>query len=153
MSWKNILKAQGIEPIIDFIKTEMIPKMGKGGASFLEYGTLTDDISKTAMKLLREGKANLSNLGTSQVYDEKDGVSVLLYIDDGFDLMIRYHPIIKGPVNEEYRFQYNNQFEYLYKDPKIVAGVIDEFLKLIGRSGMEHGMTLDLLEFRTEYKE
>jgi hypothetical protein len=151
MSWKNILKAQGIEPIIDFIKTEMIPKIGKGNLH--EFGTLTGDISKTAMKLLREGKANPSNLGTSQVYDEEDGVSVGLYIDDGFDLIIRYHPIIKEPVNEAYRFLYSNSFDYLNKDPKIVAGVIDEFLKLIGRSGMEHGMTLDLLEYITEYKE
>lgn len=149
MSWKIILKAQGIEPIIDFIKTEMIPKMGKGEASFLEYGTLTDDVSRTAMKLLREGGKS----PYSQVYDEEDGVSVDLYIDDGFDLRIRYDPNINDLDNEGYGFQYGNQFEYLKKDPKIVAGLIDEFLKLIGRSDMDHGMTLYYLEFRTEYKE
>ena len=116
MSWQDILKSEGIEPVIEFIKTEMIPKMGKGEASFVEYGTLTNDVSITAMKLLREGGSSLY----SQVYDEEDGVIVDLHIDDGFD--------------------------YINKDPKIVAGLIDDFLKLIGRSDMKHGMTLSYLQ-------
>ena len=134
MSWQDILKSEGIEPVIEFIKTEMIPKMGKGEASFVEYGTLTNDVSITAMKLLREGGSSLY----SQVYDEEDGVIVDLHIDDGFDLRIRN--------GEEYGFQYGNRFEYINKDPKIVAGLIDDFLKLIGRSDMKHGMTLSYLQ-------
>ena len=107
MSWKNILKAQGIEPIIDFIKTEMVPKMGK--RKTYEHGTLTDDVSRIAMKLLREGRRSQY----SQVYDEEDGVSVELYIDDGFHLNIKYDPNINDLDNEGYMFGYENQFAFL----------------------------------------
>ena len=141
MSWKDILKAQGIEPVIEFIRNEMIPKMGKG-MSFTEKGTLTDNVSQTAMKLLREGESGLY----SQIDDEEDGIEVDLYIDDGFVLRIHFERNPNDLDNEEYSFEYGNQYEYRDKDPKIVAGLIDKFLKLIGRSDMEHGMNLDDLK-------
>ena len=85
-----------------------------------------------------------------EVDDEEDGIEVDLYIDDGFVLRIHFERNPNDLDNEEYSFEYGNQYEYRDKDPKIVAGLIDKFLKLIGRSDMEHGMNLDDLKLMME---
>jgi len=151
MSWEDILKqnwkdkynesfAEVIEvkKILDFVKNEMAQEFGK--TELIEDGKLTKEIASDILYLLKKGKDSPS----MQIRDERNGTNVEVYIDDGFDLKI-------FNSEEDFEFSYWTQgslYDRLSEGkttPEKVEAIIDKFLQMIGRTGMEHGLTAELL--------
>ncbi len=162
MSWKNILKQQWkdkynesfadvieVRKILDFVKNEMAQEFGKheGNMNRLyEVGKVTKENASDILYLLKEGKDSPS----MQISDERNGTEVSVYIDDGFDFRIMSNPK-KYFGEEEFGFGYWSQhtlYDRLREGkttPEKVEAIIDKFLQMIGRTGMEHGLTVEYL--------
>ena len=151
MSWKDILKQDWkdkynesfadvieVRKILDFVKNEMVQEFGK--TELIEDGKLTKEIASDILYLLKHGKDS----PYKQIDDERNGTEVSVYIDDGFDLNI-------FNSKEDFGFTYWTQgslYDRLSEGkttPKKAEAIIDKFLQMIGRTGMEHGLTAELL--------
>jgi len=152
MNWKDLLKQSALEEvkqILDFIKNDMRkelgePEMNKG--VLYEVKELTEEIASDILYLLKKGKKS----AYSQIDDERNGTTVDVYIDDGFDFRIMSNPKVYFG-EEDFGFAYNvqhNLYERLREGkttPEKVEAIIDKFLQMIGRTGMEHGLTEEFL--------
>mgnify|MGYP003109871424 CR=1 FL=1 len=152
MSWELILKKgalKEVKQILDFVKNDMRKELGEHemqDPTLYEVGELTEQIASDILYLLKEGKSS----PYSQIDDERNGTEVDVYIDDGFDFRIMSNPK-KYFGEEEFGFAYNvqhNLYERLREGettPEKVEAIIDKFLQMIGRTGMEHGLTVEYL--------
>jgi hypothetical protein len=111
-----------------------------------EVGELTEQIASDILYLLKEGEGS----SYRQIDDERNGTEVEVYIDDGFDFRIMSNPK-KYFGEEEFGFAYyvqHNLYERLREGkttPEKVEAIIDKFLAMIGRTGMEHGLSVENL--------
>jgi hypothetical protein len=152
MSWKEILKQSALEEvkqILDFVKNDMRKELGEHemqDTTLYEVGELTEQIASDILYLLKEGEGS----SYRQIDDERNGTEVEVYIDDGFDFRIMSNPK-KYFGEEEFGFAYyvqHNLYERLREGkttPEKVEAIIDKFLAMIGRTGMEHGLSVENL--------
>ena len=152
MSWKGILKQSAlteVKQILDFVKNDMRKELGEHemrNPTLYEVGELTEQIATDILYLLKNGKGSPYN----QIDDERNGTRVKVYIDDGFDFRIMSSPK-EYFGEEEFGFAYfvqHNLYERLREGkttPEKVEAIIDKFLQMIGRTGMEHGLTEEFL--------
>jgi hypothetical protein len=156
MSWKEILKQSAlkeVKQILDFVKNDMRRELGEPDMNEVyETKELTEEIASDILYLLKEGKSS----PTKQIFDEMGGTTVDVYIDDGFSFRITADPK-EYPYSaeyfgdEEFGFGYDvqhNLYERLREGkttPEKVEAIIDKFLAMIGRTGMEHGLSVENL--------
>lgn len=152
MSWKGILKQSALEEvkqIIDFVKNDMRKELGEHemqDPTLYEVGELTEQIASDILYLLKEGKSS----PYSQIDDERNGTMVDVHIDDGFDFRIMSNPK-KYFGEEDFGFAYyvqHNLYERLREGKTTsekVEAIIEKFLQMIGRTGMEHGLDKERL--------
>lgn len=162
MNWKDILKQDWkdkynesfadvieVRKILDFVKNDMRKELGEHemqDPTLYEVGKVTKENASDILYLLKNGKGS----PYSQIDDERNGTEVDVHIDDGFDFRIMSNP--KEYFGEEdFGFAYavqHNLYERLREGkttPEKVEAIIDKFLQMIGRTGMEHGLTAELL--------
>ena len=132
MKWQDILKQSALEEvkkILDFVKNDMRKELGEPEMNegvLYEVKELTEEIASDILYLLKEGKKS----AYSQIDDERNGTTVDVYIDDGFDFRIMSNP--KGHFGEEdFGFAYtvqHNLYERLGEGkttPEKVEAIID----------------------------
>tara|TARA_A100001201_G_C4084597_1_gene200037 strand:- start:296 stop:766 length:471 start_codon:yes stop_codon:yes gene_type:complete len=151
MTWKEILKnssmreIEKVQRVLDFVKNEMRPKFGRG--LFIEQNELTDELASDILYLFYDGK---SGPHTSQINDKRGNTELNLNISD-----TRFSFGILGVGNtraENFYFGYEvrgDLYRNLKRDkvsPEEVENIIEDFLSMIGRKGLKHGLTAENLQ-------